>query len=126
VLKGFRDFLLRGNVIDLAVAVVIGTAFTNVVNAFAKDFIGSIIGKFGDQPNFDAFAPGDIKIGSTITALISFLIVAAVVYFVVVVPVNRINALRRRTEEAESAPVPEDVALLTEIRDLLAAREGRA
>jgi large conductance mechanosensitive channel len=125
VLKGFRDFLMRGNVIDLAVAVVIGTAFQRVVDAFAKDFIGSIIGKFGGEPNFDDFAPGGVKIGSTITGLISFLIVATAVYFIVVVPMNRINAYRRRNEKEAPATVPEDVALLTEIRDLLAERPGR-
>ena len=120
MLKGFRDFLMRGNVIDLAVAVVIGTSFTAVVNAFAKDFIGSIIGKFGGQPNFDNYAPGGIKIGTTITALISFIIVAAAVYFIVVVPSNRINAYVHRNDADKPATVPEDIALLTEIRDLLA------
>jgi large conductance mechanosensitive channel len=120
VLKGFRDFLMRGNVVDLAVAVVIGTSFTAVVNAFAKDFIGSVIGKFGHEPNFDNFAPGGFKIGTTITALISFLIVAAAVYFIVVVPSNRINAYVHRNDTDKPATVPEDIALLKEIRDLLA------
>ena len=125
MIKGFRDFLMRGNVLDLAVAVVVGAAFTTVVNAFAKDFIGSLIGKVVQKPNLDAVQPGGINIGTTLTALINFLIVAAVVYFLIVVPVNRLQRLRRRKDEEEPAPVPEDIALLKEIRDLLAAREGR-
>ncbi|HEY6796835.1 MAG TPA: large conductance mechanosensitive channel protein MscL [Kineosporiaceae bacterium] len=122
MLKGFRDFLMRGNVIDLAVAVVIGAAFSNLVKAFADDFIGSIIGSLGGQPKFDSFTIGEIKIGTTITALISFLIVAAAVYFLIVVPMNQLSRLRRRPDDA-TPTVPEDIALLTEIRDLLAARE---
>jgi large conductance mechanosensitive channel len=93
VIKGFKDFLLRGNVVDLAVAVVIGTAFAAVVNAFATDFIGGIIGVIGGSPNFNGAgfnANGSrIIIGSTITALIYFVIVAAAVYFFVVVPVTK-------------------------------------
>jgi large conductance mechanosensitive channel len=121
--KGFRDFLMRGNVVDLAVAVVVGGAFGKVVEAFATDFIGSILGKFGGTPDFNTVAPGGIKIGSTITALIYFVIVAAVVYFMAVVPMNRLATMRRRpATEPEAAAVPEDVALLAEIRDLLADR----
>ena len=88
MLKGFRDFLMRGNVVDLAVAVVIGAAFGAVVTTFATDFIGGIIGAMGGSPDFgDAgFTVGGSKIvyGSTITALIKFVIVAAAIYFVVV------------------------------------------
>jgi len=124
MIKGFKEFLLRGNVVDLAVAVVIGAAFGNVVTAFAKDFIGSILAKIGGTPNFDTVAPGDILIGTTITALISFVIVAAAVYFMVVVPINKMAALRRQPEP-QPVVVSEDIALLTEIRDLLAQREGR-
>ena len=126
MIKGFKDFLMRGNVVDLAVAVVIGTAFAAVVKAFSEGFIGSILGKLGGQPNFDDVAPGGINIGTTITALISFVITAAAVYFMVVVPINRLSQLRRRPEEETPVIVSEDVALLTEIRDLLAQREGRA
>jgi len=124
VLKGFRDFLMRGNVVDLAVAVVIGAAFGAVVSAFATDFIGGIIGAFGGSPDFKnagVIVNGSkIVYGSTITALVNFFIVAAVIYFVVVIPMNTIMARVRRDADA-ATPAPSDEArLLTEIRDLLA------
>ena len=127
MLKGFKDFLLRGSVVDLAVAVVIGTAFTAVVTAFSTDIIGGLIGAIGGTPDFgDAgFTVNESKIvlGSTVTALINFVIVAAVVYFLVVVPVNRLMALRKRGEEPEVAAPSEDILLLQEIRDLLRQRQ---
>jgi large conductance mechanosensitive channel len=123
MLKGFRDFLMRGNVVDLAVAVVIGAAFGAVVAAFADDFIGGILGAIGGSPDFgDAgFTVNDSKIvyGSTITALIQFVIVAAAIYFVVVVPMTRLQSRLARGADAET-PAPSDEAkLLTEIRDEL-------
>jgi large conductance mechanosensitive channel len=128
MIRGFRDFLLRGNVIDLAVAVVMGVAFGAVVTAFARDFIGGIIGALGGTPDFDKLGwhvnGSNIIIGSTINALIYFVIVALAVYFFVVVPVNRLEALRRRGQESSPAATPEDIALLREIRDLLSARRG--
>jgi len=131
MIKGFRDFLMRGNVVDLAVAVVMGTAFGAVVAAFAKDFIGGIIGAFGGSPDFGRAGVtvnhSDIIIGSTINALIYFLIVAVAVYFFVVVPMNKLEAMRRRGQEpADAPPPPEDIELLREIRDLLRARDGQA
>ena len=127
MLKGFKDFLLRGNVVDLAVAVVIGAAFGGVISAFATDFIGGLIGVIGGSPDFGTAgvtANGSkIIIGSTITALINFVIVAAVVYFVVVVPVTRLLERRRTGEEPEVVATPEDIALLQEIRDLLKAQQ---
>jgi large conductance mechanosensitive channel len=101
-MRGFRDFILRGNVVDLAVAVVIGAAFTAVVTAFVKDLLTPLIAAMGGQPDFGTlyftingsrFAYGDF-----INAVISFLIVAGVVYFLVVLPVNRLMALRKSTE----------------------------
>lgn len=125
-MKGFKDFLLRGNVVDLAVAVVIGTAFGAVVAAFATDFIGGIIGAIGGTPDFGSagFEANDSKIiiGSTINALINFAIVAAIIYFVVVVPINRLMERRRTGEEPEVAAPSEDIVLLQEIRDLLRQR----
>ena len=126
MLRGFRDFLMRGNVIDLAVAVVIGAAFGAVVAAFANDFIGGILGAIGGSPDFgDAgFTVNGSKIvyGSTLTALIQFVIVAAAIYFVVVVPMQ---AMAKRRGGAEESPAPSDeVVLLTDIRDAL--RERRA
>jgi large conductance mechanosensitive channel len=91
-MSGFRDFLLRGNVIDLAVAVVIGVAFTNVVNAFVKALITPLIGAFGGVPDFSGlfFTVNNSRfaIGEFINALVSFAIIAAVVYFLVVLPAN--------------------------------------
>jgi large conductance mechanosensitive channel len=121
MLKGFRDFLMRGNVVDLAVAVVLGAAFGTVVNAFATDFIGGIIGAIGGTPDFGraGFAVNGSKIvyGSVINALIYFVIVAAAVYFFVVLPMQKLS--ERRGVEADT-PAPSDEALLlTDIRDLL-------
>ncbi len=121
MLKGFKDFLLRGNVVDLAVAVIIGAAFGGVVAAFSNDFIGAI----GGSPDFgDAgFTVNDSKIvyGSTLTAAINFVIVAAVVYFVVIVP---LKTMMERGKTPEESPAPTDEAvILAEIRDEL--RAGR-
>ena len=128
MIKGFKDFLLRGNVIDLAVAVVLGTAFGAVIAAFANDVIGGLIGAVGGTPDFGRAgfdANGSrVILGSTINALIYFLIVAAVVYFVVVVPVNRLMERRKRGEEPEVAAPTEDIVLLQEIRDLLREQRG--
>jgi large conductance mechanosensitive channel len=128
MLKGFRDFIMRGNVVDLAVAVVIGAAFGGVVSAFAEDVIGGLIGAIGGSPDFGDAGPtlngSKIVLGSTLTALIQFLIVAAVVYFVVVVPMKRMQERFAPDADAQT-PAPSDEAkLLTEIRDLLSARGG--
>src|SRR4051812_15710455 len=126
MIKGFKDFLLRGNVIDLAVAVVIGVAFGAVITAFATDFIGGIIGAIGGTPDFgDAgFTVNDSKIviGSTINALINFVIVAAAIYFFVVLPVNKLMERRKRGEEPPVEAPDEQIVLLREIRDLLGQR----
>jgi large conductance mechanosensitive channel len=128
MIKGFKDFLLRGNVLDLAVAVVVGTAFGLVVAAFAKDFIGGIIGAIGGSPDFGTagFTVNGSKIilGSTINALINFVIVAASVYFFVVVPINHLMNMRKTGEEPEVESPSEDVLLLQEIRDLLRERSS--
>ena len=126
--RGFKDFLLRGNIVDLAVAVVIGTAFGAVVAAFAKDFIGGIIGAIGGSPDFGTAGftvnHSDIILGSTVNALINFVIVAAAVYFFVVVPVNSLMARRKQGLEPEVEATTEDIALLQEIRDLLKAQNA--
>jgi large conductance mechanosensitive channel len=127
MLKGFRDFVMRGNVIDLAVAVVIGAAFGAVVAAFSTDFIGGIIGAIGGTQDFaDAGVTvngSKIVYGSTVNALINFAIVAAAVYFFVVVPMQKLMSLRASDADA-ATPAPSDEAkLLSEIRDLLAAEQ---
>jgi len=126
MLRGFRDFIMRGNVVDLAVAVVIGAAFGAVVAAFADDFVGGILGAIGGSTDFgDAgFTVNGSKIvyGSTLTALIQFVIVAAAIYFIIVVPMQEIAKRRGATKES---PAPSDeTLLLTEIRDLLRQRRG--
>ena len=108
MIKGFRDFLMRGNVVDLAVAVIIGAAFGAVVAAFATDFIGGIIGAIGGTPDFEnaGVTVNDSKIvyGSTINALINFAIVAAAIYFVVVVPMQALAARRKGADADTPAP----------------------
>jgi large conductance mechanosensitive channel len=136
MIKGFKDFLLRGNVIDLAVAVVIGTAFAAVVKTITDNLINPFIAALG-SPGVGklGFALRDstpalkenttVDVGAIITAGINFVIVAAVVYFVFVAPVNRVMERRKRGEEAPVESTPEDIALLQEIRDLLRARNGQ-
>ncbi|MFD9734151.1 large conductance mechanosensitive channel protein MscL [Umezawaea sp. NPDC059074] len=129
MLKGFKDFLMRGNVIDLAVAVVIGAAFTAIVTAFTSNFINPIIAAIGGG-NVDGFAYKLIEsnektlidFGAIITAIINFAIVAAVVYFILVLPMNKIKERRERGKEAGPSE-PTDTELLKEIRDLLAAQQ---
>ena len=126
MIKGFKDFLLRGNVVDLAVAVVIGIAFGAVIKAFSSGIIGGILGAIGGSPNFDGAGftvnKSLINIGGVVTELINFTIVAAAVYFLVVVPVNKLNERRKRGEEPALEAPSEDIVLLQEIRDLLRQR----
>jgi large conductance mechanosensitive channel len=121
MLKGFKDFIMRGNLVELAVALIMALAFTAVVTATVT-VIMDLLGKIGGTPDFSNYAPGGIHIGAWITAVISFLILAAVVYFLIVVPYNTLQEKMARGEEP--APPSPDVALLTEIRDLLAGQRG--
>ncbi len=124
MLKGFRDFLLRGNVIDLAVGVIIGAAFTGVVNALAEGLLTPLIALIFGQPDFSRWNMGGFGFGTLLNALISFLITAVVLYFFVVVPTN---ALMRhvKAEEAADPPAPSmQEKLLTEIRDELKRQSG--
>ena len=129
MLKGFREFIMRGNVVDLAIAVVIGTAFTALVTAFVKDILTPIIAAIAGQPDFSALTftinSSHFYYGDVIDAVITFLSVAAAVYFFVVVPLNRLAERRARGQAPAPAEVPEDIALLSEIRDLLASGQGR-
>jgi len=126
MLKEFREFILRGNVVDLAVAVVIGAAFGAVVTAFVADFVTPLIAAVGGQPDFaglDFTINGStFKYGHFINAVISFLIIGAVIFFFVVKPLNALAERRKRGEEPEPEAQPEDIQLLSEIRDLLAAQ----
>jgi len=126
MLKGFREFVLRGNVIDLAVAVVIGAAFTLVVNAVVQWLITPLIAAIFGKPDLDdvmtfTINGAEFSIGAVLTALINFLLVAAAVYFVLIVPMNRLREMRASGEEQAEAPA-EDILLLQEIRDLLRDR----
>ncbi len=121
-MTGFRNFILRGNLIELAVAFIMGTAFATVVTATVALIMG-LIGKIGGQPDFSLWKPGGLLVGAWLTALISFVIMAAVVYFLIVKPYT---LAKDRYFPAEDAGTPADVALLEEIRDLLAARQGPA
>lgn len=130
MIKGFKDFLMRGNVIDLAVAVVIGAAFTAIVTAFTTNLINPIIALFGgSNVNGLAVQLGSsdktiVDFGAIITAVINFLIVAAIVYFIFVLPMNKLKERRKRGQEPGPAE-PTDIELLKEIRDLLAAQRQR-
>jgi len=123
MLKGFRDFVTRGNLVEIAVAFIIGGSFATVVTSFTAVIL-SLVAKAtgGKQPNMNRFAPGGVPIGIFLTALIAFLILAAVVYFFVVTPYNALQ--ERMVRGKEPAPAAADIALLTEIRDLLAGRAG--
>jgi large conductance mechanosensitive channel len=128
MIKEFRAFILRGNVVDLAVAVVIGTAFAAVVNSFVKGIVTPLIAAIGGQPDFNAltFTINDsvFRYGAFFNAIISFVIIAAVIFFLVVKPLNVLAARRKREAPEPEAPT-EDVRLLTEIRDLLQAQNAR-
>jgi len=118
MLKGFKEFIMRGNLVELAVAFVIAGAFGVVVTATVA-MIMDLIGKVGGTPDFSKYRPGGIGVGVWITAVISFVILAAVVYFFVVVPYNKLQARRASGQEPELIPPSDEVTLLTEIRDLL-------
>ena len=122
MLKGFRDFIMRGNLVELAVAFIVGGAFATVVSTFTAMLLSLISKITGKGVNFDRWQPGRVPVGAFVTATIAFLIVAAVVYFFVVTPYNRLQERMSRGEQP--APPAPDIALLTEIRDLLANRPG--
>jgi large conductance mechanosensitive channel len=144
VLEGFKAFLMRGNVIDLAVAVVIGAAFTAVVNSIVKGLINPIVGAFGtkDLEKYrsclkapcETNAAGEvvhgipILWGSVLSAVLTFLITAAVVYFLMVLPMSRYLARKaardQQAEEEQAETEAEEIMLLREIRDELVARRG--
>ncbi|MEU4666697.1 large-conductance mechanosensitive channel protein MscL [Amycolatopsis sp. NPDC023774] len=133
MLKGFKDFLMRGNVVDLAVAVVIGAAFTAIVTAFTNGLIKPLINAIGGSDAaqglgfyiFDSNRGTFLDFGSVINAAINFVIVAAIVYFLFVLPVKHLQERRKRGQEPGPAE-PTDVELLTEIRDLLRAQATKS
>ena len=127
MIKGFKEFLMRGNVIDLAVGIAIGVAFTTLVGAFGTYFVNPIVASMGgsSEKGF-GFQITDssktlVDIGGLINALIVFVVTMAVIYYAIVVPVQKLQNMRKRGEEPP-AEVPEDIALLREIRDSLQRR----
>lgn len=140
-MKGFKEFLLRGNVIDLAVAVVIGAAFTAIVTAIVNAVINPAIGAVFNASSLDKALPVAIPtvsggeavmyFGAVIGAVINFVIVAAVVYFALVLPVNHLKKLafervQKNKEQTPQDVPPTDVEVLLEIRDLLRTQNGAA
>ncbi len=134
MLNEFKSLVLKGNVLDLAVGVIIGGAFGKIVDSMVKDVIMPLVGKFGGQPDFSSIAigatkvmkdgkevlEGGIMIGNFLNAVVGFLILAAVVFFVIVKPANALlSGMKKKEEAAPPPPTPDDVKLLTEIRDLL-------
>jgi large conductance mechanosensitive channel len=137
-MKGFKEFLLRGNVIDLAIAVVIGAAFTNIINALVKGVINPIVGALGpkDLDSYTSCLKGPcttngsggstsgilIQWGSVLSATLQFVITAAIVYFVFVLPAAKFMAKRKSPLEVTAEAEAAEVVLLTEIRDALVAQ----
>ncbi|MDF1605926.1 MscL family protein [Nocardioides sp. YIM 152315] len=120
-MSGFKNFILRGNLVELAVALIMALAFTAIVTA-TVDLIMGLIGKVGGQPDFSGWEPGGLPFGAWVTAVVSFVIIAAVVYFLIVLPYT---TAKDKFFPSEEPGTPEDVQLLEEIRDLLAAQQGR-
>jgi large conductance mechanosensitive channel len=129
LIKEFRDFLMRGNIIELAVAVIMASAFTPVITALVEGVFTPFLAAIFGKPNFDTvgFDVGDsrVLIGLFITALINFVLIAAGVFFFIVKPLNVIRDRQKKGEEAPAEP-SDDVKLLSEIRDILANIQQRS
>ena len=120
--KGFRDFIMKGNIVDLATAVIIGVAFGAIVDSLVKDVITPLIGMIGGQPDFSAIKIGAVQLGNFLNAVVSFLIKAAALYFLIVLPFGRFAA--KLAAAPAPAPGPSQQELyLKEIRDLLAQQK---
>lgn len=136
MIKGFKEFIARGNAIDLAVGLVLGSAFTAIVTALVEDVLNPLIGGLFGEPNFDnvlvftmqtglAEEPAEVRPFAVATALLNFLIIAMAIYFMVVMPMNKFAELRAKGHEAEPDGPSEDVLVLREIRDMLAQQPGQ-
>lgn len=119
-MSGFKTFILRGNLVELAVAFIMAAAFTTVVTA-TVNMIMDLVGRAGGTPDFSNYKPGGISVGAFLTALIAFVVLAAVVYFLIVMPYTK---AKQRYFPTEDPATPADVAVLEEIRDLLARQQG--
>jgi large conductance mechanosensitive channel len=119
-MSGFKNFILRGNLIELAVAFIMGLAFAAVIKA-TVDLLMGIIGKAGGYPDFSGWKPGGLLVGTWLTVLVTFVLTAAIVYFLIVVPYTK---AKERYFPSPEPGTPEDVKLLQEIRDLLIQQSG--
>lgn len=134
-MKGFREFIMRGNVIELAVAVIIGAAFTAIVNAVVEGIFNPIIAAIFNADEINKavlqIGPVSLGVGQVLGAVINFLLVAIVIYFCIITPMNKLNERMyvkkhgHKPSEEEVKTAPSETELLTEIRDLLAARDAQ-
>jgi large conductance mechanosensitive channel len=134
-MKGFREFIMRGNVIELAVAVIIGAAFTAIVNAVVDGIFNPIIAAIFNADEINKavlqIGPVSLGVGQVLGAVINFLLVAIVIYFCIITPMNKLNERMyvkkhgHKPSEEEVEAAPSETELLTEIRDLLAARDAQ-
>ncbi|MCI4444414.1 MAG: large conductance mechanosensitive channel protein MscL [Candidatus Aminicenantes bacterium] len=127
MLKGFKAFIMRGNVVDLAVAVMIGAAFNQIINSMVGDVLTPLIGAIFGRPDFSGIVVGPVMIGKFVNAVVNFLIVAATIYLAIVLPMKKLQERfdKRKAAEAASAPAPapsEEVRLLSEILEVLKKR----
>ncbi|MBW8172007.1 large conductance mechanosensitive channel protein MscL [Ornithinimicrobium sp. Arc0846-15] len=132
MLKGFKEFIMRGNIVDLAVAVVIGSAFAAVVDVVVSAVITPLLNSLGGAESeglgfriISDNAATYMDFSAIINALIVFVMTAAVVYFAIVMPMNKLQERRAAGKEPEPEAVAEDVAVLREIRDMLAKNNGQ-
>lgn len=126
MLQGFKKFLLRGNVVELATAVVIGAAFTGIVTAFTQAIIDPLLGMAFNADDLAAVELGPFKVGLLLAAVINFLIVAAVVYFALIFPMTKLKErMDRRRGVAADEPAETDVEVLQDIRELLRAQQAQ-
>lgn len=134
-MKGFREFIMRGNVIELAVAVIIGAAFTAIVNAVVDGIFNPIIAAIFNADEINKavlqIGPVSLGVGQVLGAVINFLLVAIVIYFCIITPMNKLNERMyvkkhgHKPSEEEVEAAPSETELLAEIRDLLAARDAQ-
>jgi len=122
MLRGFKEFLIQGNVISIATAIIIGAAFNQVVNSLVADVITPIIGALGGNPDFSSIKLGPVWIGKFINAVLNFIIVGSAVYFIIVVLMQKLKERKRKAEEEKGAlpqEPSEEVKLLREILEEL-------
>lgn len=125
-MKGFKAFLMQGNVIDLAVAVVIGTAFSAIVDAFVTGIIEPLIAFAGDVDDIAEVTAGPIAYGLVVAALIRFVMIAVIVYFILVLPIQKMREASDKRRGIEPEPEPETTdQILKDIRELLKSQQGQ-